>query len=70
MVKCPECKSSNVAKILWGLPANFDELKPDLDAGKIVLGGCIVSGCDPTHSCNKCGHSWRKSRSGKGCPSD
>lgn len=52
---CPECGSRNVAKILWGLPLFRDELEAELDAGRIVLGGCDVSDFDADWRCNVCG---------------
>ena len=57
---CPECGSNNVAKILYGYIAFDSELEKDLEAGKIALGGCCVSGIDPKWECNKCGHRWGK----------
>jgi hypothetical protein len=32
-----------------------DDLQKDLDAGRVVLGGCIVSDDDPSRECNGCG---------------
>ena len=56
MVSCPICKSKNVAKIFWGYPANPDSLRESIDSGKIILGGCCISGDDPKWSCNECGN--------------
>lgn len=53
--QCPQCGSSNVAKILWGMPAFSEELERELDEGRIVLGGCCISGADPDWHCNDCG---------------
>jgi hypothetical protein len=53
--KCPGCGSEKVALILWGLPAYSDELQREMDAGKIVLGGCCVSADDPSWTCIDCG---------------
>lgn len=55
---CPKCNSKNIAWILWGLPADMKSLKKELDQGKIVLGGCLVSNNDPKWECNDCHHRW------------
>lgn len=62
-IKCPYCGSKNTARILYGMPAFSDELQEKLDAGKVVLGGCCISGIrvdgkmldlDPARHCNDC----------------
>lgn len=53
--KCPECGSENIAEILWGEPAFSKELEHDLETGRIVLGGCCITGEDPEWHCNDCG---------------
>ena len=55
-VKCPNCGSTNIAEILWGLPAFTEKLKERLDEGKVVLGGCCISDDDPKYECNECKH--------------
>ncbi len=52
--KCPHCGSKKVAKILYGLPAFSKELEKELKEGKTVLGGCVVTDCDPTWQCTDC----------------
>ena len=52
--KCPACKESTVATILWGMPAYSPDLENELEAGHIVLGGCCVSDDDPTWQCTSC----------------
>ncbi len=52
--KCPKCKSSRVATILWGMPAFSEDLQEKLDAGKIDLGGCCLSTNDPKWKCADC----------------
>ena len=50
---------------MYGLPdPASDELRRDLDAGAIVLGGCCVSDDDPHWYCNACGHEWRRADTG------
>ncbi len=53
-LSCPQCKSTNIAKILHGLPVMSPELQKDLDDGKVVLGGCTVFENMPHHHCNDC----------------
>lgn len=55
-ITCPHCGSTNVAGILWGAPVFDDDLSHELDEGRIVLGGCCVTGSDPDWHCNDCGH--------------
>jgi len=57
---CPECKSKNVAWIFWGYPGDMSTIKEELDKGKIVLGGCIITNQDPKWECNECLHIWGK----------
>lgn len=59
--RCPECGSSNVAEILWGLPSFTDELQKELAEGKVVLGGCCVDYDDPEYECNDCMHRFGRS---------
>lgn len=54
IVKCPRCGSKNIAEILYGMPAYYDEIQAKIDAGKLRLGGCCVSGADPKFYCNDC----------------
>jgi len=51
---CPNCGSNNTAIIRWGFPKFTDELRRDRDAGRVILGGCVRTGDDPTHACNDC----------------
>lgn len=53
--KCPACGSQQVASILYGMPAFGEQLQRDLEAGKIILGGCCVSDHDPQWQCVGCG---------------
>jgi len=52
--RCPVCKGSRIAEILWGLPNETPKLKADVKAGRIVFGGCIVSDDDPVWKCVSC----------------
>jgi len=55
---CPNCNSSSIAVILWGLPADMRALEKELDEKKIVLGGCLVTAHDPKWECNDCHTRW------------
>ena len=67
--RCPECGSKNTARILWGYPLPDEKLLADLDAGRVVLGECVVPLEPwPTHTCRDCGHEGSKSRRGASIP--
>ena len=53
--KCSKCGCEKIASIQYGMPAFSPELRMDLDEGKIVLGGCCVTGDDPEWQCVECG---------------
>ena len=57
-LKCPNCNSSNYAKILWGLPADMRLVEKEMELGKIVLGGCTIAVGDPKRECNECKTRW------------
>jgi DNA-directed RNA polymerase subunit RPC12/RpoP len=57
---CSECGSKRIAKIVYGLPHFSDEERRDVELGKIVLGGCVLTGEDPVWECADCGKAfWR-----------
>ena len=53
--RCPRCGSTTAVPIVYGMP--FGDDFGDADAGRIVLGGCLVGSRqpDPTHLCSACG---------------
>lgn len=55
---CPMCNSSNVATILWGMPAYSEDLARELKGGRVFLGGCCPVSDAPTWHCNDCDHNW------------
>jgi hypothetical protein len=59
---CPACGGPRVASILYGLPAFSPELDRELNEGRVVLGGCCVSGDDPKWQCADCHHRWGRLR--------
>jgi hypothetical protein len=58
---CPQCGSSNLAKVVYGEPVPSAVLEADIRAGRVVLGGCIVTGEQPTDHCRDCGKEFRAS---------
>lgn len=58
--KCPRCGSSDVAEYLWGLPAFSEQLEKDMADHKVILGGCCITGNDPSAHCNACGKDFGK----------
>jgi hypothetical protein len=49
---CPACGKANVVKILYGMP--IATAFEDAAAGRIVLGGCVITGDDPSWQCLAC----------------
>ena len=54
MRKCPKCGSRRVAPILYGMPAYSEEMEQQLKEEKLYLGGCCISGMEPTYHCFQC----------------
>ncbi|MCD6580223.1 MAG: hypothetical protein J7K90_00340 [Desulfuromusa sp.] len=52
--KCPECGSTRIATILYGMQAFTDDLQEKLDQGNVVLGGCSFAKDGPTWQCTEC----------------
>lgn len=49
-----------VARIFYGMPAYSEKLQADLDAGRVILGGCEMFEHMPTWQCTKCGQEFYK----------
>jgi hypothetical protein len=58
--KCPECGSAKALPICYGFP-ELETLEDALE-GKIVLGGCVIIGGEPTWQCAECSHKWGELR--------
>jgi hypothetical protein len=56
---CPRCGSHKIARIQYGMPAFSKRLEADLEAHRVVLGGCMVWGSQPDRSCAACGLEFR-----------
>jgi hypothetical protein len=53
--KCPKCnKDDNVAEILYGDFDLNDNLAEAAEAGKVILGGNVISVDSPSHRCTAC----------------
>jgi hypothetical protein len=57
---CSECGSKRIAKILYGYPSFSDKELRDAELGKVVFGGCVVTGDEPVWECADCGKSFRR----------
>ncbi|WP_435010466.1 hypothetical protein P12x_001736 [Tundrisphaera lichenicola] len=55
---CPVCGGSQVAAILYGLVDLGEPVSHDLDAGRVVLGGCSTFEESPEWHCLDCEHEW------------
>lgn len=53
--KCPKCGSVKVARILYGMPLLSESLLKDLEDGKVVTGGCVITENQPSWQCSQCG---------------
>ena len=53
-IKCPRCGSTQIARILYGMPAFDEDLVAQINAGKIHIGGCCITGFDAKYYCNDC----------------
>jgi hypothetical protein len=59
---CPRCGSGDIAKICYGEPVPSAELDREIEAKKIVLGGCFITGNDPEWHCNACSKRFRDAK--------
>jgi len=48
--KCPRCGATRVARIVWGLVP----WSPDIEAGRVVIGGCCIESPAPSWRCVEC----------------
>ena len=55
---CPKCKGKNIAKFVYGLPADRDWYIKAKKDKKIVGGGCTRTINEPNWKCNDCWHEW------------
>ena len=53
-LKCPACGHKPVATIMYGYPIECPELDAEIEAGKVVLGGCVLYEVNPAWQCTSC----------------
>lgn len=53
---CPSCNSERVVPIVFGYPG--PAMLDQMEAGKIMLGGCLVDEDNPEWHCKDCEHDW------------
>ncbi len=58
MVRCPNCKSTNVVPIMYGMPS-YEGFQAS-ERREIILGGCIIYERQPDYGCLDCEHWWSK----------
>ena len=52
-VKCPSCgHSHSVIPIAYGMPDS--DIIEKSEKGEVMLGGCLITICQPTHFCKSC----------------
>ena len=56
--QCPKCGSKNAVKIVYGMPSY--DLFEAAQAGKVKLGGCVITEDNPDYCCKNCEHEWNK----------
>jgi len=53
--KCPKCGSEKIATVFYGYPDPTPKMQKAFDEGRLVVGGCEISGDDPVWQCTACG---------------
>jgi hypothetical protein len=62
--KCPNCGGQPLVPIVYGFPSEF--MMQLSQRGVLELGGCVISGDDPSFRCPTCRHDvWRDGRTGR-----
>jgi hypothetical protein len=56
--QCEKCGSDRVASVMYGLVYPTEALESDLEAGRVVLGGCSILPGSPEWRCMACHHEW------------
>jgi len=61
--RCPACKHRPFATIVYGMPYFDGAERCDVEAGRILLAGCVLTDDDPAWACAACGiRMWRDGR--------
>ena len=53
--KCPKCGTNRIASYLYGMPDMNEKMERNIDAGRVVIGGCCIGDDDPRWQCVECG---------------
>lgn len=56
--KCPKCGSKTAVRIVYGMPTL--NLFQEAEAGKVKIGGCIISEDAPEYFCKDCQNEWNR----------
>ncbi len=59
--QCPRCGSTDTVRIVYGYPTQ--EAVEAAKRDEIRLGGCLITGHDPTRQCRACGRRFSTRRS-------
>ena len=55
MILCPNCCNSDITHISYGTPSlNDNRLIAQIEAGNVVLGGCVINEDSPAYFCKNC----------------
>lgn len=54
--KCPYCGSTDIARYIYGMPFLDDDMRKDLENGKLIVAGCEIlpDRPMPEKHCNSC----------------
>lgn len=53
--RCRACGSKRIATILYGEPAMDEQVRREIEEGRLVIGGCCITDDDPMWQCSDCG---------------
>lgn len=55
---CLQCGAKQAAKIIYGMPTH--DVKPKVERGEVVLGGCSLPKSSKDYHCKSCGFEWSR----------
>ena len=58
--QCPNCGSKHSVNIVYGMPSY--DLFLEEQAGKVKLGGCVITEKSPEYFCKACKYEWTKKK--------
>jgi hypothetical protein len=65
--RCRSCGSLNMATIHYGLPKLSEKLIEDIEAQKVILGGCVIDDDSAAWQCADCGLDYFSINGNIGC---